>query len=259
MLNLRQPKWWMVGVVVMMATLAGCGPTEEASSLSSLWQATSGSPLSWYKGSDAVTYAGKNYNQDDGPKPFDAFSENCVNFVSQCILSGLTGGNTNPYVIYGYRFDYDGDATSTKTIKWFYHTTTGGDTGSGKAWRSTTNLLNYAKQSSSETYGLRFAYITNSYRTSPENFYVETVQPGDVAFVQWYADGGTYHHTMIVISVDPDTSKGSLDRIHIAAQNTDTPNSTLRQMYNWGKSYYAKIGGIPVFQIYRPWYYYAGP
>lgn len=253
----RKNMKWVAFMAVAMIVV-GCGPNDETSHVGNIRQATGTSPLTWYIGTDAVAYAGANWNKSDGPVPFDAFSQNCVNFVSQCLLSGLTGGSTDPYAVYGRRFDFDDDETSTKTIKWFYHTTTGGDTGSGRAWRSTTNLLNYAKQSASEAYGLRFAYVTNSDRASPENFYVETVQPGDVVFVQWYADGGTYHHTMIVVSVDPDTKKGSLERIHAAAQNRNTVNSTLRQLYDWDKGP-AGYGDIAVFQIYRPWYYYAGP
>lgn len=248
----------LITLMFALLMLSACGPDTQMSEVGSLRQATGRSPLSWYNGADAIKYAKANWNKSDGPLPFAAFSQNCVNFVSQCILSGLTGGSDDPNVVYDYRLDYDDDKDSGKAIKWFYHTTAGGDSGSGRAWRSTTNMLNYAKKSASESYGLRFAYIANSDRTSPENFYMETVQPGDVVFVQWYQDGGTYHHTMIVVSVDPDTAKGSLKRIHAAAQNKDTGDSTLEQLYNWNKGPDG-YGDIAIFQIYRPWYYYANP
>jgi hypothetical protein len=237
----KNMKW--VALVVMAIVTIGCGPNEDINTISSLKQELTPDVPVWYNGNTAAQYA-YDYAYTAGPPPFHFWTDNnCVNFASQAILAGLSG-KTNPYDLNAITGDYKYDATSTKAIKWFYN-----GASSDGAWTSTTHLLNYAYHSWSETWGLKFAHITSSTPADPENLNADRVQRGDIVFGQWYRNPGDYyHHTMIVMSVDPDTSKKPLDRIHVASQTSPTNHWTLRDFSN-------SAPGVAIYQIHQPLYF----
>ena len=248
---MRRKNMQCAAFMVMAMVAMGCGPSEENSSVASIGQALTPDVPIWYNGNTAAQYAHDHAFKIDGPKPFRLWAgNNCVNFASQSILAGLSG-KTNPTDLMKIVDDYDYDARSAKAdeFKWYYNSVSG----EGKAWISTTKLWAYANHSWSETWGLRFNYITHSTTANPEGLNADKVQRGDIVFGDWFGDDGSFNHTMVVVWVDPDTSKKALDRIHVASQTDNTDDWTLRDgFYTWAKG---KYGGTPVFHIHRPLYF----
>lgn len=231
-------KSFQLALSITVIGLSGCGPMDVSddappTAITQLKQklvVTSYDPLA------AALYARINYSDRSGPAPFpnfDASGGNCVNFVSQCILAGLTG-SASPPAVYARRYDFDIDSRRTSSGKWYFHSAGA----QGKAWVSTSALYNYAKTNPADQPGLHFMPVTESTISPAKPLDVSLVQIGDVVFADWGADG-RLDHTMIVTNLVGITS---VDDILVSSQNNYFVDQPLGRVGSYRAAY----------KIYRP-------
>lgn len=196
----------------------------------------------WYfNSSAATTYAVRNYNAAYGTgsnqNPFGGFTNNCANFVSQCLVAGLTG-KTTPADVFAQRFNFTADRNSP--LAWYYASAYD----RGPAWTGAAKLYEYAKNNRATYKGLHFTFVTNDSPTYRMNY--EAVREGDVIFADWESNG-SIDHVMIVTKYYSSILSlyRGYNRIRVTYQSN---NMTDRGLEDINNQYNRRVS----FFVYRP-------
>jgi len=202
----------------------------------------SNAQIKYYNSNYAKTYAVNNYNVPYGTgwgqNPFGGFTNNCTNFVSQCLVAGFTG-KTTPSDVYAQRYNFLADRYSYP-LSWYYISSSL----HGSAWTGAAKLYEYARYNKPIYKGLHFSYVTNDSPYYRMNY--DLVREGDVIFADWESDN-IVDHVMIVTKVY--SSLFSLyrgyNRIRVTYQSNNTTDKGLEDI---NKQYNYRVS----FFVYRP-------
>lgn len=199
-----------------------------------------------YNPNIAVKYAKKYYNTPYIGINSNKFSDfhnsgidggNCTNFVSQCLLAGITGKYNNQDV-FNLRNTYFDKGNSNGDNAWYFVDYNN----RAPAWTGANWLYDYVKtQAKHPNYdGLHFTYVTHDTINQPLAY--RDVKIGDIIFADWTGDG-TINHSMIV--TDTNIWRSGYDEIQVTYQSTNRLNRGLGDI---NKEKDKKV----LFYVYRP-------
>ena len=198
-----------------------------------------------YNPTIASSYAKKYYNTPYTGLNRNKFSDfdgdvpggNCTNFVSQCLLAGISGHNSN-LDVFNSRNIYFDKGNKIGQNSWYFVDYNN----RAPAWTGANWLYDYVKtQANNPTYdGLHFKYITHDTLHRPLDY--RAVDVGDIIFADWTGDG-TINHTMLV--TDTSIWRSGYNEIQVTYQSSNKLNRGLGDI---NEEYHKKV----LFYVYRP-------
>lgn len=162
-------------------------------------------------------------------------SNNCTNFINQCIMAGLCG-SSDVQTVWNARNTYQDEGTPGR--KWYFDAINTGMR--SPTWVGANELRDYADENLASYSGMHFNFITRDYSGNGAALNVSAINVGDIIFVD-YTDDGTMDHSLIVV----EKTGGYYDNVYVAS-HTDYYGHKKLSIIN---TYY---NNQATFHVYRP-------
>ncbi len=216
-----------------------------------------------YHKDSAAKYAKKYFSEriylDASSGKFPYFSENCTNFISQCILAGLMSC-TDLGDVWDYRWSFVDQGGYNE---WYYKYCNN----RSASWAGVHELYNYSNKNLPSYSGLHLKFVT---RDTPDNTLdVSKVQVGDIIFVDtpndlYEQNHNNYPSFFTPEFYDPETMYGHMNHALIVVKKKSGNGYSSIKVAGHTKHYYDRslatinaniyneTGSQAVFHVYRP-------